>query len=137
MGGVKPWNSPVFYAVDENYTFYWYSRKTTQHSKNIVQNSEVFVVIFNSSPKETSGEAVYIQGKAYEITPDEIIHATTIYAKKAATNDEEREQLQTTEDFLGNSELRMYKFVPEKFYINSAGKWKGKWLDKRIEVKFT
>lgn len=130
----NPWNTPVYYAFDDNYNFYWYSRKTTQHSENILNNNAVMVIIFNSSPREATGEAVYMQGKAYEIQRDEISHATEVYAKRAATHDEEKQQLITTEDFLYDSELRMYKFVPDTFYMNTAEKWHGKWMDKRFKV---
>ena len=108
--------------------------QTTQHSQNISQNPHVFAVIFNSSPKETTGEAVYIEGNAYEIAEKELTHATQIYAKKAAINDEEKQEIEKIQDFLGNSELRMYKMIPKNIYTNTAEKWHGKWIDKRIPV---
>ncbi|MCA9387404.1 pyridoxamine 5'-phosphate oxidase family protein, partial [Candidatus Dojkabacteria bacterium] len=31
-----PWNSPLSYAVDKNFNFYFGSPKNTQHSQNII-----------------------------------------------------------------------------------------------------
>lgn len=45
-----PWNTPVYYAFDESYAFYWYSRKNTKHSQLIAENSNVAVAIFDLSP---------------------------------------------------------------------------------------
>lgn len=131
----QPWISPVFYAVDENYQFYWYSRKDTKHSENIAKNPHISVVIFNSSPKESTGEAVYMQGQAKEVTQEELPHAINVYAEKATKGDQEKQQICTIEDFLNDSILRMYKFIPNTIYTNTAENWNGKWIDKRVEVK--
>lgn len=44
----KPWVTPLFYCFDEELNFYWISPKDSLHSKNIEENGEVSLVIFNS-----------------------------------------------------------------------------------------
>lgn len=135
--GNSPWSTPVFYAQDEDYNFYWYSRKDTRHSQNIASSNKVSVSIF-SNEGEDGGVGVYIEGKASEITNLELDHAIEIYAQKGAQTTEEKNQFTVKEDFLDSSPLRMYKIIPEKIYISSeATKWKGKWIDSRSEIKLT
>src|SRR3989344_4776521 len=72
----RPWNSPVYCAFDEDYNFYWASWRENQHSKNIKENNNVFIVIYDSTVPEGTGEGVYVQAKAYELNDgEEIKHA--------------------------------------------------------------
>lgn len=71
-----PWNSPVYSAFDEGYNFFWASDQKGQHSKNIAENNKVFIVIYDSTVPEGTGEGVYLQAKAYMLTdPKDIEHA--------------------------------------------------------------
>lgn len=130
------WISPVFYAYDENYTFYWYSRKQTKHSQYIIQNKTIAVVIFNPSHTDISG--VYMQGDVHEVTKKTIIHALTTYFARAEKDNitAQKEQREHPEDFLDGSDFRMYAFTPKKTYIScTKNKWHGKWLDEKCAVK--
>lgn len=130
----QPWSTPVFYALDQKYNFYWYSRKDTRHSQNIQINNKVSVSIFSEEGRDRL-TGVYIEGIAQELKEEELPIATKIYAEKAASSEEEKVQLTTVEDFIEESPLRMYKFVPTKIYISvDATKWNGKWIDIREEV---
>lgn len=130
----QPWSTPVFYAYDEKYNFYWYSRKDTRHSLSLKENNNVSAVIFSVGNAD-EGFGVYIEGTASEVTENELEHAMVTYAAKGATSDEERKQLTTKEDFLGDAPIRMYKLTPAKIYVsNEATKWNGKWIDSKSEV---
>ncbi len=59
-----PWSSPVYSSFDKNYNFYWASAKSGQHSKNIRENNNIFVVIYDSTVREGTGKGVYMKGKA-------------------------------------------------------------------------
>ena len=138
----NPWVTPVYFAYDDTYNFYWYSQKTTKHSQLIKQNNKVAIVIFNSQFEEThpaeQGYGVYIAGKAKELKKKEIHQALTIYFSRLfAHNSLQKEKMiQKYQDFLGESPLRMYTCAPEKIYIsNTATIWKGKYLDSRSEVR--
>lgn len=134
----KPWISPVYYALDDSYTFFWYSRKQTKHSQLITENNQVAIAIFNSNASEDEVGGVYLEGRAYEVAEDELHHAIEIYFTRSLPNDlvQRQKMVDTPQDFLEESVLRMYKFVPERVYVSGeATKWNGKWIDSRIEVQ--
>lgn len=125
-----PNNSPMFSVYDKNYNFFWNSQINSKHSKNIRNNPNVFCVVFNSSVKEGDGLGVYMEGKAFEINnKDETKDAMKIFYTKKG-KDPKPEEL-----YLGDSPRRFYKFVPEKFYINTYEKINGLPVDGKIEIK--
>ena len=69
----KPWNSPVRHFCDSDLNIYWFSDKLNQHSRNIRENPDVFIVIYDSTVPEGAGEGVYIEAQARELNdPEEI-----------------------------------------------------------------
>lgn len=125
----KPWNSPVYSAYDKKFNFFWASWKENEHSKNVRNNADVFLVIYNSTAPEGTGEGVYIKAKAQELNdPKEIEHALKyLYGRK---NKAPRKVV----EFLGDFPRRVYKAIPEKFWINTDGEISGNFIDKRVEV---
>ncbi len=126
----RPWNSPVYSAFDDNYNFYWASDQNSQHSKNIKENNLVFIVIYDSTVPEGTGEGVYIQAKAYELTDEkEIEYALKyLYGRK-------NEKPRKFSEFLRKFPRRIYKAVPEKIWVNTEGDIDGNYVDKREEIK--
>ena len=130
-----PWISPVFFAYDPNYNFYWCSEKKSRHSKLIKQNNRVAAVIFDSSVPEGEGNGVYIIGKAQEVQKKDISHAvSTIYNRKKKDNPYRK--FRNIDDFTGNSPWRMYKLVPHTFWtLKDTVKVNGYPVDRRTEIK--
>lgn len=127
-----PWNSPVYLAYDKNYNFYWASWKDNQHSKNIRNNPNVYIVIYDSTVPEGTGQGVYIQAKAYELTSlKEIAKALLLLYSRKGKNPRK------VIEFLKRYPRRIYKAVPEKFWINVDAEIGGKFVDKKVEVKLT
>ena len=114
----NPWNSPVYSAFDKNYTFYWISWTENQHSKNIRENENVFVVIYDSTVPESTGFGVYMKGKAYQLglkDSREILKALKLlYQRK-------NKKIRTLKEFLGIFPRRIYKFVPGQVWVNGDG----------------
>lgn len=118
-----PRNTPVWAAYDKNYTFFWKSSRDSEHSQNIIKKSDVFVVVTDYDIKR----AVYMEGKAYELNDEkEIKEVLEIFYKRKGT------PLEPASSVMNESIRRMYKFIPEKFYINTYSKIDG---DKRIELQ--
>lgn len=126
----KPWNTPVYSAYDEKFNFFWASWKENEHSKNVRDNGDVFLVIYDSTAPEGTGEGVYAKAKAYELDdPKEIAYAMKyLYGRKNKTP-------RKADEFLGDYPRRIYKAVPEKFWINGDGEVNGNFIDIRTEVK--
>ncbi len=124
----KPHNSPVRHVFDEQMNIYWFSDKEGVHSRNVRENEDVFIVIYDSTVPEGDGEGVYFEAKAYEVTdPEEINHARRI--KKGADFSGD------AADFLGDAVRRCYKAVPRRAWMNDAQINNGKFIkDFRVEV---
>lgn len=126
-----PWNSPVYSAYDESYNFYWASYVENQHSKNIRANQNVFIVIYDSTVPEGTGFGVYMEGKAYQLDKDdveEIKHAIKLLSERV------NKKPRSPEEFLEGFPRRIFKFVPEKIWVNSEGEIKGNYVDTRIDI---
>lgn len=121
----KPWNSPVYYAIDDDLNLYWSSDNKGQHSKNISANSQAFIVIYDSTIPVGDGEGVYIEAKASEYT--------------GGKTDSDNQRIQMV-DWLANqpspSKYKKYKAIPKRIWINDTEKDEnGKYIrDIRIEL---
>ena len=125
----KPWNSPVYCAFDKNLNYYWFSWKENQHSENIRNNPNIFVTIYDSTVPASTGFGVYFEGKAYELSnPKEILAGI-----KEIYNREKRKPKDVIH-FLKKFPRRVYKFIPEKVWVNTDGKINGNYIDSRTEL---
>src|SRR3989304_5459645 len=61
------WIAPVFFAVDDEYNFYFVSSMDSTHVQHILQNKQVALSIFNSVQPEGDANGVQIKGKAIKI----------------------------------------------------------------------
>lgn len=125
----RPWNSPVYAAFDENYNFFWVSPLDAEHSANIRANRQVAIVIYNSTVPEGTGVGVYISAKAYELIDQKEIE----YALKYHYGRKNKSP-RPVSAFLGDSPRRVYKAVPEKFWINEVKIVDGHPVDVRSEI---
>lgn len=124
-----PWNSPVYCSFDEELNFYWLSWKENQHSKNVRNNPNVFVTIYDSTVPANTGVGVYFQGKASELSnPLEMITALKcVYSRS-------KHKIRDVAMFLTTYPRRIYKFVPEKVWINGTGHIEDNPIDTRTEL---
>ena len=126
----NPWNSPVYSAFDNDYNFYWASDKNGQHSKNIKENNDVFIVIYDSTVPEGTGEGVYVRAKAHELTDKEdILGALSLLDKRVGKTNK-----RDANEFLDDYPQRIYKAIPEKFWVNGDEEVAGNYIDVREEV---
>lgn len=127
----QPWNTPVLSAFDENYNFFWVSYQNAQHSKNIKNNSKIFFVIYDSTASLGTGEGVYIQARASELTDrEDIDFALGVLAKRLGHAPD------ISENFTAEMPRRIYKATPDKIWVNDDGEINGHYIDVRIEVEF-
>lgn len=128
----QPWNSPVYSAYDESYNFYWASWTQNQHSKNIAENDKIFIVIYDSTAHEGTGEGVYIQAKAHVLANEnEIEAAIGLLDGRVGKKKDTKTRIA---QFMGGKPRRVYKAVPEKFWINGDGDIEGEYIDVRFEI---
>lgn len=126
-----PWNTPVYGAYDANFIFYWGSDVNAQHSKNIRVNENIFVVIYNSTVTAGKGEGVYFQATAEELTD----LAEIKKAHKLLSDRRKPIPYWKLEQVHGDTPIRLYKAIPQKFWTNDEGERDGHYIDKRTEIK--
>jgi uncharacterized protein YhbP (UPF0306 family) len=117
------WAAPVYYAVDDEYNFYFISRLNTVHSENIFKNGKVSFAIFDSRQKEGSGNGVQGYGTARLISNSEIDQALEWYKSKFLP--------MKPDTFKSPNPYRFFKLEPKQFYILDPDAK----VDKRVEVK--
>jgi uncharacterized protein YhbP (UPF0306 family) len=111
----RPWNSPVYSAFDSNLNFFWASDKNAQHSSNVRANREVFLVIYDSTVAEGTGEGVYIQAEVRELNEKgEILSALKVLDSRVG-----KTKQRGYGDFSGEAVLRVYQAIPRKIWMNS------------------
>ncbi len=115
----QPWNSPVYSGFDQNLNFYWSSDKNGQHSKNVRDNGRIFLVIYDSTAPESTGEGVYIQAEAEELKRnDEIQEARRVTQIRKGQLDELSDK--DYEKFTGTAVRRVYKAIPKRIWMNDV-----------------
>ncbi len=123
----NPWAAPVWYVYDDE-TIYWWSPMESQHSKNIEQNSNVYITIFDSSAPEGDGLGVYISAVASEVESDSLDKVIDLY------NTSTKIFKLNTENTSGDAPTRLYKAVIKSSWINSSSEKNGAYSDTRISV---
>ncbi len=139
----EPWIANVYYAVDLNYNFYWYSPTNSLHSTMIRENPIIAIAIFNSTAIGDDVDAVYIKASVKEVVKSmEIIKGLTVYGKKMLKSGFVHKKAQVEKfikqykDFQGISKLRLYKASPIKIWKLAPSKiFNGKYIDSRMEIQ--
>ncbi|MDE1823486.1 MAG: pyridoxamine 5'-phosphate oxidase family protein [Candidatus Micrarchaeota archaeon] len=123
----KPWACPVFFAHDQDYNFYFMSATDSLHVKNINENDNVGIVIFDSNVPVGNSDEVQAAGHASVVEKDDIKRVIGIYSKKLYPKSPmPPTERYRPEDYTGASEFRFYKIKTEKVF--TAGP------DRRVEV---
>lgn len=120
-----PWISPLWAVHDKTYNFYWGSPVNTRHSRLIKENERASVVIFDSKAPEGTGEGVYFQGIASEISDEKELGGVIKLMFK---------ENRPTTDFTGTAPRRLYKFIPSKAWMNAGDEADGYFDDHKIEL---
>ncbi len=64
----RPWASPVWFAHEGYAKYYWVSTPDARHSQNLGARADLGVVIFDSGAAVGTGQAVYMEATARELT---------------------------------------------------------------------
>lgn len=121
----KPWAAPVWYVFDEK-SIYWWSPVDSQHSKNIVHNSNIYVTVFDSTVPEGDGFGLYMRAEAGVIAADELDSAIDLYNQSTKIFKLNRENC------TDNAPTRMYKAVIKERWVNDGTEQNGFYIDQRV-----
>ncbi|VXC03940.1 pyridoxamine 5'-phosphate oxidase family protein [Aeromicrobium sp. 9AM] len=100
----RPWITPVYFAADGLRDFYWMSSMDARHSRNLSVQSEVSLVVFDSTVPPYHGRALYAATAAREVPNDDLVGALEVYPGPV----ERGGSVLTTEEVSGASPWRLY-----------------------------
>lgn len=125
----KPWNSPVYCAFDKDLNFFWLSWKQNQHSINVRNNPNVFITIYDSTVLCSTGVGVYLEGTAKQLNSpkDVLLGIKEVYSR-------EKRKARDVLQFLKKFPRRVYRFSPNRVWINGNGEIDGNFIDVRTEL---
>jgi uncharacterized protein YhbP (UPF0306 family) len=123
-----PWAAPVWYVFDDNFDIYWWSPLETQHSKNICNNPNIYVTVFDSTLPEGEGVGLYLRARAGEISDDELNAAIERYNNSTKIFKLDRENC------TGSAPTRIYKAVTKEGWTNDGVTKDGFYIDKRVSL---
>lgn len=87
----SPWNTPLAPTPSRDLIFRWGSNENSVHSQNVRNEKRVFVVIYDSTAPEGSGEGVYMKGIAEELNEHEgVLKMYRFIPQNIWINDEEK-----------------------------------------------
>jgi nitroimidazol reductase NimA-like FMN-containing flavoprotein (pyridoxamine 5'-phosphate oxidase superfamily) len=110
----RPWVSPVYYAPVDYRDFVWVSRPETLHSRNLVAQPQISIVIFDSSVPIGTGQGVYMAAIAEEVTGDARVAAIDVFSRRSL---EHGGREWTLEDVEPPAEIRPYRATASAHYI--------------------
>ncbi len=121
---------PVGYtAYDKDLNFYYISWKENQHSINLRNNPNAFVTIYDSTVNSGTGFGIYMEGKVEEVSNPLVIGEGMLVLYKRA-----KLKLEDIKKFISNYPRRVYRFIPQKAWVNGDKKIEGSTIDTREEV---
>jgi hypothetical protein len=126
----RPWNSPVFCAVDEDYTVFWGSHVDSRHSRNIRANGAAFIVVYDSTVLPGQGEGVYIEATCQELTD-----STDIARAHRLIQGRRPGPYWTLDEVHGDAPVRLYRATPSRIWMNGEGSVHGIYIDTRVNAE--
>lgn len=129
----RPWVSPVWFATEDYRQFHWLSSPDARHSVNVAARPEVAIAIYDSSGTPGTVEAVYMSGRAEELTGDELGRGIELY-DRASRRDIAREW--GLSDVQPPSLFRLYRATALEHFVLIRGRdpERGTGVDRREPV---
>jgi len=130
--GKNPWVSPVVYAYDGDWNFYFISIPDSRHCLNMRTDRNIALAIFDSRQKLGEGIGLQIEGSVSEVKLTELPKAALVYFKRKYPFGKMRHAFAAAfKNFLNDKLYRFYKITPSKIWINDPNSK----IDVRVEVK--
>lgn len=117
-----PHNTPYRFLIDDTLEcLYWSSHPESQHSQNIAQTGEIFVVLYEAD----KGGGLYIKAnQAHELQDTELETALEIHNKYRVR--EGKQPLPV--EYYTNGPQKMYGAKVTDFYVNTSEKNEQDWV---------
>jgi nitroimidazol reductase NimA-like FMN-containing flavoprotein (pyridoxamine 5'-phosphate oxidase superfamily) len=128
-----PWVSPVWFASEDYRRFHWLSSPEARHSVNLAGRPEVAIAIYDSSGLPGTVEAVFMSGRAEELTGDELERGIELYDRASQRDIGRRWGLS---DAQPPSLFRLYRATALEHFVSIRGRdpERGTGVDRREPV---
>ena len=128
-----PWVTPVWFATEDHRTFHWVSSPDARHSQNIAARPEVAIAIFDSSAVPGTAEAVYVSGRAEELTGAELERGIEVFGR---VSEADLGRAWTLDDVRPPSLFRLYRATAAEHFVLIRGRdpARGSGVDRREPV---
>jgi pyridoxine/pyridoxamine 5'-phosphate oxidase len=127
----RPWASPVYFAHDAYRELFWISHPGARHSRNLAERAQLTIVVFDSQLPINTGQAVYMAGRARQVTGDEAKAGIALFS---ARSEEHGGTAFTKDDVAQPDGLRLYQASVVQHWILNPDPLTGKTADKRTAV---
>jgi len=108
----QPWTSPVYFAAVGR-EFRWVSAVDALHSRHLVRQPRVSLVVFDSTVQPYHGRAVYAVGSARELDGDDLDRALGAYPRP----DDPAATPVTRADVTGSAAYRLYQVTATTMWV--------------------
>jgi nitroimidazol reductase NimA-like FMN-containing flavoprotein (pyridoxamine 5'-phosphate oxidase superfamily) len=128
-----PWVSPVWFASEDYTHFHWVSSPDARHSRNVAARPQVAIAIFDSSVPVGGAQAVYMSGRAEELTDTELERGIEVFGRLSEADVGRRWGM---EDVEPPSLFRLYRATVSEHYVLIPGRdpEHGTGVDRREQV---
>ena len=128
-----PWVSPVWFASEDYRQFHWVSSPEARHSLNLSARPEVAIAIYDSSGAPGTVEAVYMSGRAEELTGDNLERGLELFDR---ISQRDIGRAWTSSDVQPPSLFRLYRATAEEHFVLIRGRDpdRGTGVDRRERV---
>ena len=128
----NPWASPVAYAYDDIWNFYFVSIPNSKHCSNANSNKRVAVAIFDSQQGIGKGVGLQIEGIIEEVGTKDIPKAAGVLFKRKYPYGKMQHAFSVAlKNFLKKKLYRFYRITPTRVWMNNPNSD----TDVRIEIK--
>jgi nitroimidazol reductase NimA-like FMN-containing flavoprotein (pyridoxamine 5'-phosphate oxidase superfamily) len=126
----RPWVSPVWYAPEAYHELFWVSSPEVQHSRNLAVRREVSIVVFDSRQPINTGQAVYMEAVAEQLSGADEERGIEIFSRRSQEQDA---RPWTLDDVRPPAPVRLYRAtVNQHWMLDKSGE--GPRYDHRTSV---
>lgn len=116
--GDYPWISPVYFAADEEFKFYFISRRDSRHAQNIRNQPNVAVAIFNSTCTPGQCDGVQLNATARELeAADEVTYGARVLFSRRFDDEKQLEKHLDPTRYQGDELMRIYEITPQEVFV--------------------
>ncbi len=128
-----PWVTPVWFASEDYEHFHWVSSPDARHSRNVAARPEVAITIFDSTVLVGGAQAVYMSGRAEELTDTELERGIEVFGR---LSEEDVGRRWGFDDVQPPSLFRLYRATVSEHYVLIPGRdpEHGSGVDRREQV---